>query len=40
MDGIEEIDLRTVEYEESGPRRQIVAVFQGLRARPTVHERR
>jgi len=40
MDGIEEIDLRTVKHEESGPRRQIVAVFEGLRARSAVHERR
>lgn len=40
MDGLEEIDLRTDEREESSSRRQIVAIFEGLRARSAVHERR
>jgi len=40
MDGLEEIDLRIDEHEESGSRRQIVAVFERLRTRAAVHERR
>lgn len=40
MDGLEEIDLWTDERKESCSRRETIAVFKELRARPAVHERR
>lgn len=40
MDGLAEFDLRIDEREEPGTRCQIAAIFEGLRARPAVYERR
>jgi len=39
MDGLAKLDLRIDEREESGPRRQVAAIFQGLRLCPAVYER-
>lgn len=38
MDRLEKVDHRG-EHEEPGPRGQVAAVFEGLRARAAVHER-